>query len=173
MIIILERGVITISIAIINSAGQNMAKSSKPAIPWYKPCILPTEMLDSVDKRDVFLSPECLKILNWSRLKRLGDEKLIVSKMVRFVCYRTGKKLLDYSIFSFSHDVYKRPLLQDCAEPHSSAGSAHDLRTEGRWFDPLGRLTFFLIDVSHCDRIHSFLTHSFDNGYELMTESSQ
>ena len=55
------------------------------------------------------------------------------------------------------------------AEPHSSVGNLHDLRTEGRWFDTrLAQYSFQgLIIVVHCDRIHSPLTavHYFDNSY--------
>ena len=54
------------------------------------------------------------------------------------------------------------------AKPHSSVGSMQDLRTGGRWFDPLAQPILFLnIDDSHCDRSHSSLTtvHCFDNGY--------
>ena len=50
----------------------------------------------------------------------------------------------------------------------SSVGRVHDLRTEGRWFEPPARPIFFpRIDDSHCDRIHSSPTavHHFDDGY--------
>ena len=52
------------------------------------------------------------------------------------------------------------------AKPHSLVGSVADLRTGGRWFDPLLN-PVPRIDDSHCDRIHSSLTvvRCFDNSY--------
>ena len=54
------------------------------------------------------------------------------------------------------------------AERHSSLGSVQDLRTGGRWYDPLARPIFLpRFDDSHCDKNHSSFTavHCFDNGY--------
>ena len=51
---------------------------------------------------------------------------------------------------------------------HSYVGSIQDLRTEGCWLDPGALPKFFpLIDDSHYNRIHSYLTavHCFNNGF--------
>ena len=57
------------------------------------------------------------KTLDWSKLKAFADEKLKVAEIMTFVFYSieniVGKgENAGYSIFSFSHDVYKRPLSQ-------------------------------------------------------------
>ena len=51
------------------------------------------------------------------------------------------------------------------AEPHSSVGSVSDLRTGGRWLDPI--IFFPRIYDSHCDRIYSSLiaVRCFVDGY--------
>ena len=52
--------------------------------------------------------------------------------------------------------------------PHCSVGSAHDLKTDDRWFDLRAQPRFFpRIDDSHFDKIGSSLTavHYFDDGY--------
>ena len=42
------------------------------------------------------------------------------------------------------------PSIQDYADPHSSVGAEHNLRTGGRWFDTPTWLTFFpRIDDGH------------------------
>ena len=86
------------------------------------------------------------------------------------------EKLLVMSNFSFSNSIFKMLLLKICknqgllgkvlsgAEPHSSVGSAQDLRIRSS----TRQLIFFSrIDDSHSVRIHSSLTavHYFNNGY--------
>ena len=54
------------------------------------------------------------KILDWSILKAFADNKINVTKNLKFVFGRLGKwweknKILVTSIFSFSHIVFKSP----------------------------------------------------------------
>ena len=75
------------------------------------------------------------------------------------------EKLLVTSNFSFSHDVFKKSVLQT---RKNKGLLGNGLRTGGRWFDPaVGPIFFSRIDEIHCDRIHSPLTavRYFYDGY--------